>query len=60
MNDKQFLWEFWFIASIILEIVVVFTGMMENSVAMFPNWDVFAGLFTINLIYCVYIGNKTC
>lgn len=58
MNDKQFLWEFWFVMSLLIEVVIMFTGAMENSVALFPNWDIYAGLFTINLIFCVFVGLK--
>lgn len=58
MRDKDSLWDFWFVTSLLLEVSVIITGSLERSIDLFPNWDVFAWLFTINLICCVFVGLK--
>lgn len=49
-------WEIWLVISILLIVVMTYTGIMKNSVEVFPNWLSFAILSTINCIICIGVG----
>lgn len=56
---KQTMWEYWFVASVILFLGSFFLGTLEGSKTFLPNWPYAMGLVTINLITCLYYGLKT-
>ena len=56
---KQTMWEYWFVASIILFLGSFFIGTLEGSKTFLPNWPYAMGLVTINLIICLYYKLKT-
>jgi hypothetical protein len=55
---NQTLWETWFISSTIIFLAYFFVGTLEGSKYTFPNWLPFFLISVINLITCLYIGNK--
>jgi hypothetical protein len=57
-ETKQTMWEYWFVASVIIFLAYLFVGTLEGSMIMFPNWLPFMLLACVNLIICIYYGLK--
>jgi uncharacterized membrane protein len=55
-ESKQTMWETWFVISVILCGVMIFTGTLEYSKLVFPNWPYFAVIVIANLVYCLKVG----
>lgn len=55
---NQTLWETWFVSSVIIFLAYFFVGTLDGSRDTFPNWLPFFLVSVINLIACLYIGNK--
>lgn len=58
-ETKQTMWEYWFVASVIIFLAYFFVGTLENSKNEFPNWLPFMLIACINLVICIYYGHKT-
>lgn len=57
-DNKQLIWETWFLMSVFIFMAYFFVGMLEGSREFFPNWIYFFGVACINLILCVGYGFK--
>ena len=55
---KQTMWEYWFVASIILALTCLFIGTLEGSKTFLPNWPYAMCILIANLAYCLYKGLK--
>ena len=53
------IWEFWFVSSVIVVLVILFLGTLENSRLLLPYWPYAIVIAFINLITCVYYGTKS-
>jgi hypothetical protein len=56
-ENKQFLWENWFVISIIVFFACFFIGTLDNSKTTFPNWLIFMLATTLNLLACIIVGS---
>lgn len=56
---EQRVWEYWFVASIIIFLAYFFVGTLPGSQETFPNWLPFMLASCINLAICIYYGVKT-
>jgi hypothetical protein len=51
-------WEFWFVSSVVVVIVMLFLGTIEDSKTFLPYWPYFLVLAFINLLTCLYYGTR--
>lgn len=49
-------WEFWFVSSIVILIVMLLLGTLEDSRIFLPYWPYIFILSIINLVTCLYYG----
>ena len=58
MKNNQFIWEIYFLFSLISVVIMLVIGTLENSQELMPMWPyLFAGAI-INVVAAVYIGLK--
>ena len=57
-QNKQHLWEVWFVLSVILFLTYLFVGTLENSRTFLPNWLPFMLISMVNLLVCIIYGLK--
>lgn len=58
MQIKQHQWEAWFVLSCILFLFIFMIGTMEGSKEFCPYWVQIALGSVMNLLVCIYFGNK--
>lgn len=51
-------WEFWFVSSIVILIVMLILGTLEGSKIFLPYWPYAFTIAVINIVTCLYYGSR--
>ena len=57
-NPKYTMWEAWFTSSLIVLLLSIAAGTLENSRAIFPYWDIWMTAVCINFVIAVITGRR--
>lgn len=56
MKNKERIWTIWFSLSILAFLVLIFVGMLDNSINDYPNWPYFVIATVVNLLAAIKVG----